>query len=461
MLLNGINLANNGEFTKSDSLFNAVIDRFPNSPSGFHYLSQNHFWKFLGSRDEAEMIVFKKMNELAEMKAKNILLKSNSSFYNFILASVYSLRAAANTTEGDSWNAFLNVKESVGILEDILEKDSTFYDAYLNLGIFNYALSFVPGLFKFALDITGLDYDKEKALRFLKLAYENGYFTRDEAAFHLSKINFEYTGNYTLAMQLIDELISKYPGNVLFSYQKALIEIESKNLESAKSLLLNIVNSGKDEFKQTIAFSYFLLGDIYFKQNNFRKSVEYYEQYFASTSVLDFIGYANLRAALAYKILDDSEKFRFHLDLAGNGNLNIPEDEFAKEEAIKIKEMTGVKGYLNLIKSDNLFQSGKYTELIDFVDSLKLPHEMTIYKFFALVELEQLDSASALKQKVDNLVLPGWLDAYKNLYLGKLLYLSGSNEEAEKYFEKVNSYEGYRSGYLKSQVYYLSHSLSK
>ena len=71
--------------------------------------------------------------------------------------------------------------------EETLELNPKFYNAYLGLGLFDYAMSFVPDFLKWAVNLTGLSSDKQRGFNYIKTAFKKGT-EKTEAAFHLAKI---------------------------------------------------------------------------------------------------------------------------------------------------------------------------------------------------------------------------------------------------------------------------------
>ncbi len=458
LLKNGLEYAYNLNFQKSDSVFNDVISKYPESPSGYYYLSQNHFWKYLGCRDEAELIIFNKFSELALRKAEEKLDVENDALTKFILGSTYLLKAAANTSKGNSWSAFLDSKHAIGDFEDIIKANPAYNDAYFGLGVFNYALSFVPGLFKVALDITGLDYDREKALQYLTIAFNDGILTKDEAAFHLSKINFEFTGNYSEAEKYIDLLLSKYPDNVLFYYQKSLIEIEKKDLPAAEALLNVVIELHPEKFAQTTSFANMLLGDIYFKRNQFGTAIKYFNKYFETTATLDYVGYANLRCALAYKFIGEDENYRRHLLLAGNGNNEIDEDSYAAELSGELLEGKFDSEFKDYILAFNLYSAGNNAETVTFIDSVfeknGVSNSLLIIKAAALNENELFEESLSTLDKIDyDSIIDDWLRPLAELTKAEDFAEMEKLKIAEEHLSNAeDELDGYRSNYIRSQI---------
>jgi tetratricopeptide (TPR) repeat protein len=150
---------------KAEEIFNKAINQYPSNPQGYLYLSQIYLWSYLGSKEEDDLKLFNTYNNLAVERIDSLLQENPNNVNTIYLNGLaYQLKAMAYTTQGSSLDAFWAAKKSVSNYEKTLEIDSTFYDSYLGLGLFDYALSFVPSFFKWALTISGLSYDKDRAL---------------------------------------------------------------------------------------------------------------------------------------------------------------------------------------------------------------------------------------------------------------------------------------------------------
>lgn len=450
----GLNYSYNFNFQSSDSVYNLVIDKYPNSPSGYHFLSQNYLWKYMGGRDSADLIIFNKFSDMALDRADKI--ESPTNYIAYIASSIHALRAIANTFSGNTWDAFLESKKAVSGHELLIENGKKFYDAYAGLAVFDYALSELPALYRFALDLTGLSHDKEKAITYFEITYKNGSLARDEAAFHLSKVNFEYTGNYKKALQYIDELLEKYPNNILFKYQKSLIKIEQRELENAENILIGIIESDVSGFRQTVAYSYFLLGEIYFKRNDFTKALNYYEKFFATTTVIDYLGFANLRCALASGFIGDENNMNRYLFLSRNGNTDIAEDKFAEELSEAIIDKGISEEMRDFIFAENYYLAGNYDYFLDAYseDDNSKYASVNVIVAAAFTELKRYDESERIAESlVNKKLLFDYLEPFLYLIRGENNYYLSNYRLAKKFLNiaKENA-DGYRGKYITSQA---------
>jgi predicted negative regulator of RcsB-dependent stress response len=376
LITSGLNYSYNFDLQKAEEIFNEAIDEYPEYPHGYHYISQLKLWSYLGGKDESELESFLTHSELAKIKGERLFEKNkNDASLSYLLGAIYTLRATANSFNGSSLDAFWAANSAVDYYETTIEIDPEFYDAYLGLGLFNYALSYVPGIFKWAINLSGLSYDKEKGLQFLQIAEKKGKLDQTEAAFHLSKIYTDYVAEYDSASILLKKLISRYPKNSLFHYQYAVLKIKARELNKAEESLLKVIELNHPKFHQTNSLSYFLMGDINFKRNDFTKAVEYYKTFLATTKDIDYTGIANYRIAVSLSMLGDSLESRNRLLLARMGNLDIPDDIYASEKSLRFFETGFSDDFKKVVIAKNNVEAGEnedaFNQLIEIADSIE------------------------------------------------------------------------------------------
>ncbi len=445
LLIKGIRLSYNLDFTEAEKYFNLEISRNPRSEAPFYFLARNYFWKFLGNKNEENSVIFNKYLQLALERANTKVEKATADEWTYYyLASAYLMKSAEASFKGKSFDAFWNGKKAAANFKRAIEINPNFNDALFGLGVLNYALSFVPGVLKIALDLTGLNHNKEKALSYFRKAFENSFVSEDEAAFHLSKVYFEYIADYDSSLFFINKIVKKYPRNILFKYQKALVLIEKKDLANAENLLRQITASGNKDLLQTVSFSYFLIGDILFKQNNFEESIRYYEKFFNTTRTTDYLGYANLRAAIAYAMIGNKDKFARHLQLCSLGNEDIQEDAYANfaSEYYSSNGFGKEDSLLQILR--NYYESGNPKKGLKYFEEIKknFKNKNYINEALLLKALCEFDAGNfaetiniSKKLTVKDFVKKPWLNTVNLILLANSDYFLKKPVEAKKYLE--------------------------
>ena len=69
LVLTGLDHCYHFKWNKAESTFKQVIEKYPNDPQGYHYLSSVYFWYYLSNKNEDDLSSFKKFSDEAIDKA--------------------------------------------------------------------------------------------------------------------------------------------------------------------------------------------------------------------------------------------------------------------------------------------------------------------------------------------------------------------------------------------------------
>jgi tetratricopeptide (TPR) repeat protein len=453
LLQKGLQLSYNFNFEESEKVFQKLIDDYPDEPEGYLYLSQNYMWSYLGSKEEEEYEKFSKLIEQSIEKLKSKLSSEKQKYeVNYLLGKAYMFKAMALMNKGDNLQAFMSTKSSVDYFNDVIEEKKDFYDAKLGIGVFQYALDFIPPVFKWAVSMTGLTADKEKGLKNIQQAYKMGKESKIEAAFHLGKIYSDYLANYDSSAMFLNSIIAKYPNNTLFLYQCAITQMLNRNLSAAEKLLLKVISLNNPKFKQTTAFAYFLMGDIYFRQNNFEKAINYYEKFLKLTKITDYTGIAYYRLSFCNMMLDKDEKAKKLISLSNAGNDDIQDDIYAKEEGKKIKEYGWSNDRKILQLANNFLESAEYDSVISYLKDKIIVLKDKDFEQIANLHLaeaylfkKEIKAAEELLKDIDvkNFDREKWGVTYFYVLSAKVFYKLGKKNDVIKYLKLAEDSNDY------------------
>lgn len=446
-LSNGINKLYQLKLDEADKLFNTVIQLAPNDPRGYYYKSLEHLWTFLGSKQNQEYDSFFVYSDKAKLLVDSIdSIDQKVYLSDFWKGNVYSQRAMAFSANGSMIDAFWATKKAVGNYEDALEANPDFYDAYLGIGLFEYALSFVPAIFKWGLTITGLTADKEEGFKKIRLAQRKGNFVKVEATYHLSKLYMDYVAEYDSAKILLKQILAKYPENTLFLYQYALTLIANKELNKGEDVLNKLLQIDNKYLTQTNAFSYFLLGEIYFKRNKFEKAKTYYLTFLKHAKAIDYTGLGCLRIAFCNFMLDNKMEYKKYLLLARNGNLDLDEDSHAKEFSETLFDENLRSNIKSVIKAKNYLENNQPEMVIrllktavDSIENIDWKGKALLYLSESEIELGELNEAFNYASRAisNNYKFEKWILPEAYLMKAKAYYLIKNFNEAKKYLIKA------------------------
>ncbi len=468
----GMNQAYNMELNAAEATFNKILKLRPASPIGYYYIAKIHFWIYLGSRDPGEYSVFIKFADIAQQKVDKLLESKPKDFQmTYIAGNLALYRAMAQATNNSSVDAFWASKKAVSYFEETLELNPKYYDAYLGLGLFDYAMSFVPDFLKWAVNLTGLSSDKARGFRYIKTAFRKGTFDKTEASFHLSKIYSDYLAEYDSAYTLLQSLSARYPNNALFGYQYAITLIKDKQLDKAQDVLNRVIKLHNKKLPHITALAYFRRGEIYFKKNQFRNAIKQYDKFLDSSKELDLTGLAALNTALCYKSLGNEVQFQQNLLLARGGNQDVFEDSYAKQKSDRYLASGILPIELKLIRMKNSLDAGKdrlvYDSLkteIPKIDNNEMKAVALCYFAEAAQNLKKYQDVihSADQVKTMNLSSEKWTGPMTQMLLAKARYFSGTKSEVNDLIEEAEDNNNHEfKDLIQSQIEWLKRRLER
>ncbi len=483
LIKKGLEYNYNFNFNEASETFRNIIKKYPEDPRGYHYLSSTYLWYYLSNKDENDFNDFVSCSDLAIDKAK-IILDENGSNENilYILGNTYTYRAIAFAKAGNYLDAAWASKKSESFLSDLIELNPHFYDAYLGLGLYNFAIGQIPSAFKWALNLAGITGDKNTGIEYIKLAASKGNISRIEAHYYLSQIYSEILFDYDSAGVFLKKLAAKYPGNILFNYSYSVLEMKKRNLASAEKLLLKITKSTASadsdsnetednlKFRQLISLSNFLLGDLFYKRNMFDSAKYYYQKFIDKGIGNDYKGIAYLRLGLCCELTGEREAAVKNFKLASKGNMDIEDDIFARRKGEIYSSRSLDENEIYLITGANLIDEGNYHAAYDSLSLLlssetsePLKAETALYFSEAAYCLGNYNESLDLAQSIGkfNCGNERWIKPFADYYAARASHKLGNDLEAKNFLEEADDYSDFDyQNKLKNMIYSLANSLN-
>ncbi len=449
----GLDYGYNFNWDKAEKVFQGLISKYPKDPRGYHYEASIYLWRYLSNQDKQNYNLFVQYSDTAIEKAKSVLEKNPENIeLLYILGSDYSYRTLAFTKAEKFLDAVWASKKSDSYLSQTLSLDSTFYDAYLGLGLYYFGVGQIPSAFRWALSLAGIHGNKELGLKYIKLAAKEGNFSKVEAEYYLSQILSEFEFDYNSSSHYLQSLVSRYPDNMLFNYSLAVLDIKRKKLNEAENILEKIVTKEDSDFKQIISFSNFLMGDVYFKKNQFAHAKKYYLNFVSDPKDDDYKGIAYYRLAICYEITGDREESEKYFKLTDKGNMDLEDDIYAKREGEIYSKRTLANTEIDLIKFSNMIDNGKFKAAIDSLSDLlervktdRLKSEVYLYLSDAAYWLEKYNESLnyAVLSKALNGFDEKWIKPYACYYAARASVKLGNYSEAKKFINEAESYSDF------------------
>lgn len=453
LALKGIDDCYHFRWEEGEKTFDRIIKKYPEDPRGYHYKSTVYLWYYLSTNTREDYDNFLKYSNLVLEKSEVMLDKDpDDQDIKYILGTNYSCRAMIFMKAGNYLDAIWASKESNTYLSELIDKNPRYYDAYLGLGLYNFAVDQIPSAFKWTLNLAGISGDEKKGLDYIKTAAEKGTYVAVEAQYYLSQILSEVKMDLNSSGTYLKMLSIRYPDNLLFNYSTGVLEIKTHNLKAAEKHISKILHTRDSKFIQLKAFSYFLMGDILFRQNDFSNASMNYEKFLASAVNKDYTGIAAFRLAVCYEMLDDRKGAVTYFNLTPEGNSDLDDDIYAKRKGMIYAGRVMTPTEKELIKYANMIEAGLYSSAIDSLRSLlntklaeKIKAEVYLLlsdaSFYSGKVVESVDFSVKVLEL--NPAEEKWILPFACYYAARGYQKINDKEKMTKYIKKAEDYSDY------------------
>lgn len=449
----GLDYGYNFNWEKAEKTFQSLIIRYPKDPRGYHYEASIYLWRYLSNPSKQNYNLFIEYSDSAIEKAKTLLDKDPDNLeFLYVLGSDYSYRTIAFTKAEKFLDAVWASKKSDSYLSQTISIDSTYYDAYLGLGLYYFGVGQIPSTFRWALSLAGIHGDRELGLKYIKIAAREGEYSKVEAEYYLSQILSDFLFDYSSSSHYLQNLVSQYPNNLLFNYSYGVLEIKRRRLNDAEKILEKIITKEDSDFDQIISFSNFLMGDVYFKKNQFEQAKKYYLNFTSDPSDNDYKGIAYYRLALCYEINGDRAEAEKYFKLTDKGNMDLEDDIYAKREGEIYSKRSLANTEVDLVRYSNMIDNGKYkaaldslSELLERVKTDRLKSEVYLYLSDAAYWLDKYDESLnyAVLSKTLNSFDERWVKPFACYYAARANDKLGNYTVAKNFIDEADSYSDF------------------
>ena len=449
----GLNKIYNFNWDGGFEAFNTVIKKYPDDPRGYHYKSTIFLWYYLGNLNEAYLDSFSffsdKSLELAEIRQK----KNPTAEVYYLIGSIYYNKSIAQARNGNYLQALWTSNQMKSNLEETIKLEPNYYDAYLGLGLYNFALSQIPSTLEWAANLVGINADKELGLSYVKLTAKKGKVSKIDAQYYLSQLLSRVIVDHPTAKEILKNLVKRYPKNLLFNFSLAWVEYQLTELSNSEKHLRKILNSNDELYPFVVSNSNYILGNIFYDKNQFDSAIVYYKNFLTTAVNNDYKGFINYRIALCMELSgnrDDAIKF---YEKSSEGNTDIEEDLFAERRGNDLVDRELTESEIKLVLSLNLFKQNKLGDAKDslknYIQQPKLTNNLRAEAKLYLAEIcyRQKKYQEALDNTVDCLNIEieneKWIHAYAYYYGALISFQQKKFSEAKLFLNQIEELSEY------------------
>jgi tetratricopeptide (TPR) repeat protein len=143
----------------------------------------------------------------------------------FYIGCAYGYLARAHGMWQEWWSAYWAASDCENYLEEVIEEDPEFYDAYFELGVIKYYPAVaITGFTSTLAWLGGMAGDRELGLQYLNLVADRGDLFKAEANVGLGIVYNNFENDPETAANYYEKVIEEYPENNLAVNQKQRIE---------------------------------------------------------------------------------------------------------------------------------------------------------------------------------------------------------------------------------------------
>lgn len=276
LLLKGIDLVHHEQFEEAFTLFDTVIARAPDKPVGYFFKAAAYSNLAADYRNLSYSDTFFKYIDKAVEIGRNRKNSGQATAEDiFFYAGTMGFRGVYKSLYGDWWGAFKDGLRGKGIMEEAFRMDSTNYDVYYGLGVYNYWRSAKTRILWWLPFFS----DKRKlGVEQIYIAINKGQLVRSEAKYALLRI-YDNEKDYESILALWDNyLVSINPDDPFALYYVGRALARLKRFEEA----VDVFNRLLDIFINSPYYDpaaeldvYYNLGVFYYEWAKYDQALKY------------------------------------------------------------------------------------------------------------------------------------------------------------------------------------------
>ena len=452
LIIDGINSIYDIDFPGALNKFQQAKNIAPYDLRGPFFESSVYFWKALFARNRGDYETYLDLSKKLKEKCENIIDKNENDLdAQFYLGWTNTLRAfIIYMTDQNALQAASDIQDGNKALTFVVEKNPSYYDAYLGLGIYNYIISFIPRKLQWLTNILGFTGDREEGKRQLKLASEKGTYTNTEAKFYLTLLAWREE-NYPLAEDYCSQLTTSFPQSPAVWMLRGLLFSQQDKMQDAVEAYEKAIDFNKGKESDIVYKTcYGALGTAYYRMNNFEKAAEFGNKYMSLVTKDDRINNRLYSIGVSLELLGRRDEAVNFYKQAKTDFIDKSEWEkfwFRRLNYRMNNRMTIIDSLLAVADNDRAI--GKLSEALEDYTKLNALFDQKysddIYAQINIgtgqVYFKQKDYDKAIEQFKLNLNLKPneekWLVPEAYYQIGRCLLRLGRKQDATEYFNKA------------------------
>ena len=234
-LEDGIEAFYRADWEDAKTAFKELKQKNPDDSRAYFFESMIPFWKYyFGGRSKQAAHQFLSQSQHAIEISRNQLSKNSSdTTMVLMLSGLYGYRSLVAAAEKNYKEALQSGMTGFKYTRQLLALDADDPKALIGKGMFYYMVGSVPDGLKWATNIIGMSADMQQGFDVLEQAAKSNSYVRNDAQMILAYL-YEREQKHEKALRHLDALANRYPGNIIFQYNKARLLEKTNQLDQAR-----------------------------------------------------------------------------------------------------------------------------------------------------------------------------------------------------------------------------------
>jgi tetratricopeptide (TPR) repeat protein len=453
LTIEGLQYVYNLDVVNANNKFDQAITADPAFSPVRLYRSLPLIWKLLANRNQTDYDEFiKEADQTFKVAEARLDKDQHDADALFTLGMTYIYRACVNGRFENYFKAAWDARKGYSYLEDCIEVDPQYHDAYLGLGGIHYIAGMLPRPLRWMFAIIGVESDTRKGIEEIQQVAGKGYYAKTEAQFYLG-MYYAYLEEDQRGIDMLNLLAAQFPRNVIFTYNLAGAELRKKHISQAREQFNKVLLCPNKDYDIIVTFSEYRLGECALRTNDFPEAKKWYSQYLQQSIATHFRAVAHYRIGQCEEVMGNRQKALTEYSNAVAIESKHQEDKVAIRRAQKAQKQPMSPVDIILFKSDNLYYAGEYAEVVKIYQQLLKQTDLTddekgeIYHGLgrAFIEMNRLDEAARILNKVFGLksMTETWISPWTRYYLAVVASKRGDNDLAKQYIDLALDADNY------------------
>ena len=223
-----LNLTYNDEFAQSNALLVSMRKQNPLNPKYFFFQALVSYEQLFGNDNKSSSDSLRRSIEYNTKKAITLCEEADKAIdITFIKGVSYGYLARSYASGGSWFKAFKAGRKGKSYLEDVVDENPMYYDAYIGIGMYYYYAEVKSTLINVFQWLFGISGDKEKGIELMEKA-KQGKASYPPSLKFLAQIYEKDQLNYSRSLENVNLFLTSFPkNNYMTKLKKELLLLQS------------------------------------------------------------------------------------------------------------------------------------------------------------------------------------------------------------------------------------------